>query len=722
MLNLVTTSLPIPATAETEPYATDAVTVNPSNYDEKVSLSVEALENGSSTLISDIISDSSIGNDKLKDYVLEQNTSQEGLTTKTEIRNIDYYALAVKQRNPNTTDLDLGRTVLLALGDNESFIDNLPDEKVIEATQYTSMVKTESFFMQSTTGEIIELSEDDYNCGIASQHETETIFTNSPLLAPASYNQTETQNSYLKITSIAYKHKPDYEVAGRNYFVLRGEIEWTNYPFFNDRDVLSIASSGNTDERYSACASGYWVYSADYGHNETAYMNQPSPKIKIYNPGPSNGKGIAAEIKLAAPGIAYTSYLKHAYAYYGISTQNDVTCQVAYAHKTLGLGDISVSVDNSGAISFSSPIATTMDKYYGQAFTLVHESYSVLLGSPSNNATIPYNAQAPEFNWILSIGTPENITLQIDYLNNGSYLSLQISNAHQYTLSDNMWNTIKNGAPFTGDKKEIRWRIKIDYEHYPEEQPYYTTWNTFIISNSPLTSRDPLLTIPGGSRYTEKVVNLGAGGYKEYVVSFAVGGNRVIQTFGANNASQDGYLELYDINGTKLAYNDDSGYERNALLSYNFSANTPYVIRVKYYYSSNYGDIKLAIIPTYSYSSYEDFYYLEDYTRGLTWSFQQNNVKVMTYQFSSTLLRIMRVTSEVDTYLYIIDPRSAAPCVRALPDTLNTDPSLYNDDYDGLNSKIIRRFDENVPYLVIVSAFNPSLSSSVGEFYVDFEE
>lgn len=85
----------------------------------------------------------------------------------------------------------------------------------------------------------------------------------------------------------------------------------------------------------------------------------------------------------------------------------------------------------------------------------------------------------------------------------------------------------------------------------------------------------------------------------------------------------------------------------------------------------------------------------------------------------------MNVSSEVDTYLYIIDPRSAEPMRVASttsPDTTKGLPCLYNDDHDGLrDSQITKTFDANVPYLVIVSAFNPSASTSVGEFYLDVE-
>ena len=48
--------------------------------------------------------------------------------------------------------------------------------------------------------------------------------------------------------------------------------------------------------------------------------------------------------------------------------------------------------------------------------------------------------------------------------------------------------------------------------------------------------------------------------------------------------------------------------------------------------------------------------------------------------------------------------------------------NLYNDDYGGTyNSQITKIFEAKVPYLIIVSPYNISLSSSVGEFSIYFD-
>ena len=91
----------------------------------------------------------------------------------------------------------------------------------------------------------------------------------------------------------------------------------------------------------------------------------------------------------------------------------------------------------------------------------------------------------------------------------------------------------------------------------------------------------------------------------------------------------------------------------------------------------------------------------------------------------------MNVTSEVNTFLYIIDPRSTQAYheVWYYDDESETSsyPSLANDDHyneDGeyvFDSRLKKVFEAGIPYLVIVSAYNPSSAESIGNFYVNFK-
>lgn len=683
-------------------------------------------------LVNDIISDSSKSVEDLKNVILEKSVGTEGMSKRIEIDNVGYFSNAVKLKYPEMSDLDLGRTVLLALGDSEEFIATLPEDKIIEALGYSSVVKTESYYKETAEGEKIELSESEYYSEITliddAKIASENLLTNNKsfmTITPTSlsspvYDKPEVLDSYIKLTSTAYKTNPSYALPGRNYFTIRGEVEWTKSPYFRGKDVLAIASSGNADTNYTSFAGACWDASLLNYVNETAYIGQNNGKgegfygyaLKIYNP---SIYGVAVDVIFDLNG--YGNDLQFVYAYYGISTQNDVTCQVGYAHKTVGIGDPSVGIDSSGSISFSIGLVSTMNEYFGKAFTLSHESYSVILNSPSNNASINYKSAAPTFQWSLQNGLPKNYILEIDYLKDGSYMSIQVNNYH--TLSAANWNKIVNDSPFTGKVKEIRWRIRINYTIYPSQQPYYSEWNTFTITGVPLTSQETLPTISGGARYTEKVINLGAGGYKDFFVTFATAGSKLIQTFG----TKDTIIELYDANGRLVDADDDGGIDNNALLRIELEANTQYRIRVYFFSSSAYGNTKLFITPTQwlinsgskSINKFEDIWLVENRTSyALNTSLTLNNTKVFRFVAPSTGTYTFETTGDYDSYVYVIDPQSSQLLTS----------SDYNDDGgEKQNALLTKKLTAGKTYLVFYSAYNIQSQSSVGsiQFKISFK-
>ena len=682
----------------------------------------DTYENDSIKFIDDevmsILNDPSKGVDELESAILEKESYTEGMAIKYEVDNVDTFKIALEIKYPEMSELELGRTILMSLGDTEEFIATLPDEKVVEALSYSSVMKTESFYRQTVDGERIEISESDYYTAITNLETSEQVSSDETLmvsdesvalvstLSSAAHDNTETLDSYVKLTSTAYKTNPSYAATGRNYFTIRGEVEWTKTPFFQGKDVLAIASSGNVDDNYDSFACAYWPnYSS--GLYDYAYIDQDSGEgdllygsaLKIYNPS-VYGVAVDVQVGLSQEGPV----LEYVYAYYGITTQNDVTCQVAYAHKTLGIGGPSVGIDASATISFSVGIVSSMNEYFGRAFTLYHESYSVLLTSPTNNATFTSSSSAPTFQWSLQHGNTEKFILEIDYLSNGTYMAKTVNSSNSYTLSASDWNKIINNSPFTGSVKQIRWRIKINYTIYTDSEPYCTAWNTFTITGVPLTTQETI-SISGSARYTEKLINLGSGGYKDFHITFAKSGTKLIQTFG----SKDTKIELYSASGTLLTSNDDGGYGLNALLAYYCSANTVYVVRVKFWSSSVYGNTKLAITPAFgarktdisSITQYEDIYAVEGYT-GFTWNTyaQPNYTRVITFKAPSSGNYTFEIESEFDTYVYVIDPRSSSAIVYNVN---------YNDDSgEDMNPLLTTYLTADVPYLIIYSAFNPS--------------
>ena len=184
----------------------------------------------------------------------------------------------------------------------------------------------------------------------------------------------------------------------------------------------------------------------------------------------------------------------------------------------------------------------------------------------------------------------------------------------------------------------------------------------------------------------------------------------MIQTFGY----KDTVLELYTHDGAFIKSSDDEGYENNALISHEFSSNTQYKVKVKFYRPISIGEIKLVILPSDSYTNYKDingFEYGSIYTNV---NLPVNKVKLFTYipyntqQYNITTDLATLVNEYYDTYLYVIDPRSTTPISNNFEK-----PSVYNDDGgDNFQARIVKSLTSNVPYLIIVSTYNITVSNS----------
>jgi hypothetical protein len=196
-------------------------------------------------------------------------------------------------------------------------------------------------------------------------------------------------------------------------------------------------------------------------------------------------------------------------------------------------------------------------------------------------------------------------------------------------------------------------------------------------------------------------------------VKFTAAGNKVIQTFG----SKDTKLYLYDEDMNLLQQDDDDGYSQNSLVSYNFSADTTYIIRVKFYFKEAYGMIRLAIVPTYHHDNYESAY--GPYKLGtVSWSLLNDEVALFRYKFETTgeVTFNMSSSTNPDTYIYIIDPTSTSLVKKYTGDNSST-ANLYDDDSgDGLQAQLIKSVRGNKDYLVLISFYNPHTKS--GSFSV----
>ena len=111
------------------------------------------------------------------------------------------------------------------------------------------------------------------------------------------------------------------------------------------------------------------------------------------------------------------------------------------------------------------------------------EKYSLTLDYPNENWTFGQQEEPPRFSWTVQEGIPQEYVLEIDYLNDGTYLTKNIVDCTNYKLSNEEWETIINNTPIVNGAKTVRWRVRIDYVYHTDLEPYYTNWGSFNIAN-----------------------------------------------------------------------------------------------------------------------------------------------------------------------------------------------------------------------------------------------
>lgn len=211
---------------------------------------------------------------------------------------------------------------------------------------------------------------------------------------------------------------------------------------------------------------------------------------------------------------------------------------------------------------------------------------------------------------------------------------------------------------------------------------------------------DAAINMLSRDRYIEKVATLSTGKYQDYYLTFETAGNKLIQTFGAN----DSRLYLYDSEYNLLAEDDDNGYLTNAFLNYTVEADTPYILRVKFYSNNISGKIKIGLTPASNvYSKYENIWTARSTEASFTFSSSLNTTRVITftpkesgtYKFKTCYIGDTRI----DTYLYLVNPYS-------------TDACLFNDDGAGdLQALITTDLVEGRTYFIVVSTYIITTSS-----------
>ena len=290
-------------------------------------------------------------------------------------------------------------------------------------------------------------------------------------------------------------------------------------------------------------------------------------------------------------------------------------------------------------------------------------------------------------------------------------LRKNVGNVTSYTLTSAEWNSIlyTHGTTY-------RIAISATQTSDPTTGPYISILS---INNTKLDLTVTSWTITANSRYAEKVVELQAGDYKDYSVKFSSGGIKIIQTFGTIDAK----ISIFDYQGNPIANSDDNGYDLNSLISYNFLPyksgdpelkNNVYTVRVQFYSKTATGKIKLTITPAKDerisnstmISDYEDITLLNisnSYEYDAT--FERGYVNVVTVKPTVAGNYTFEIVSNMDTYIYIIDPRSNA-LVKINQNCADDHQAGNGTDLDPV---ITLYLESTVKYYVVFAPYSPAL-------------
>lgn len=194
---------------------------------------------------------------------------------------------------------------------------------------------------------------------------------------------------------------------------------------------------------------------------------------------------------------------------------------------------------------------------------------------------------------------------------------------YSYTIPSTVWNTLIRN--YQGPQVFF-----LAVRGYHSEAPISGPYTSKLVRIS--VDLPTAFVVRSYDRYTEKTAYLMAGDSQYYRITFKAGGYKLFQTFG----EKDTKLYLYNTNGTLLASDDDSGYEMNALKSYNVTANTEYILKVQFYNSNTVGNIKLGILPiSESISTYEDILNPSEFWGSSLSSLDPGSVELHTYSVSN---------------------------------------------------------------------------------------
>lgn len=282
--------------------------------------------------------------------VLSETYEDENGNIVTTYSDLDIYINNVQAQYPDISDYELAISVYKYTGQE---YDGLPESVILNILDLDNITITDSYILVNQDG---------------------TASVSSYDAVP--YADWTSSDGYMKIST-------GYSLLGTSGSEKRYSVwsmaKWLKYPAMALQDVFVLSTNGTFDDSYEenfvvsqtfkctvGCANPYTYYV------RTANTSKPQDfdlelEYKNYVP-------LIRFIPIS-PRCDYcqgpaSDHFFMAYITYGVVTNRSINLQAGYAHKTLGFGDISISIDATGNLGFSIAPTAKISEYIARPVTI----------------------------------------------------------------------------------------------------------------------------------------------------------------------------------------------------------------------------------------------------------------------------------------------------------------------------------------------------------------
>ena len=259
----------------------------------------------------------------------------------TTFDNLDGFINSAKSTYPMLSDYEIAVFLMEYTYQNYN---NLPEEEILHFLTYDNVTTTSSYIAVNDEGNFFLPD---------ASH-----VLSSPWPTPDGYMEITTSYSYRKT------------VGQEKYYEVWARAVWLRYPAIALEDAFVLGTSGTFDDSYNEFGSVVQVFECLSGctRNTTRSRSVSNTTPEDFDLTMTYGSSYVPELHFFpispccdyCPGQSRDSSFV-TYIRYGMIADESVNIQAGYAHKTFGVGNISVVIDVAGAPSFSAGLSTVTE-------------------------------------------------------------------------------------------------------------------------------------------------------------------------------------------------------------------------------------------------------------------------------------------------------------------------------------------------------------------------